>query len=197
MKLSALLTAFLLCATSAFASGPWTAAATKVRDSIVYLESAGGSCSGFVIDATRRYVMTAAHCEGEKMFVDQMPAFTIAKDAKNDILILRVPNLDRPALKLAAHNPDVGDEVASYGYGYGLEKPLFRVHHISDPRAEFPQGNGEYVFYDSAFVPGQSGCPAFNQAGEVVGIVQMASPVVGIGKGAEQIRDKFGRYFQK
>ncbi len=50
---------------------------------------------------------------------------------------------------------------------------------------------------DAAFVSGQSGGPCVNAAGEVVMMVQRGSSTVGLGVGAETIKNKAGRYFQK
>jgi S1-C subfamily serine protease len=44
---------------------------------------------------------------------------------------------------------------------------------------------------------GQSGGPAINAAGEVVMMVQRTTSAVGIGVGAETIRARMGRYFEK
>ena len=56
---------------------------------------------------------------------------------------------------------------------------------------------GPLVLIDAAYVPGQSGGPCVNASGEVVSIVQRASNVLGVGVGAETIKSKMGRYFQK
>ena len=56
---------------------------------------------------------------------------------------------------------------------------------------------GTFVSLDSAFVGGQSGGPVVNAAGEVVLIVQRASNTVGIGVGADVIRERMGRFFGK
>lgn len=182
-----------------FASPDWRIAAEKIAKSAVFISSPEGSCTGFVIDNDRDYVLTAAHCDAKELFVDQTPAKVVHKDVKKDLLVVHIEDLDRPALKLAKDNPKTGDEVASFGYGYGLERPMFRVTHISDDKIFIPYEGigGPLVAVDTTFVPGQSGGPVINSEGEVVMIVQLGTPIVGFGVGAETIHDKVGKYFQK
>lgn len=182
----------------------WNEVADRVAKSIVYLEHPRGSCTGFVVhdrakdkDEDVDYVMTAAHCEGTNLYADQQPTTIIYKDTKKDLMVLKVKNLERPALRLAKDNPKVGHEVASYGYGYGLERPMFRVTHVSDDKIFIPfEGiGGPLVAVDISFVPGQSGGPVVNKSGEVVAIVQLGTQIVGFGIGAETINDRAGRFF--
>lgn len=174
----------------------WAIVAEKLRDSIVSIETKDGRCSGFVIDDARDFVLAAAHCDGDELYVDMSPAKVRAKDVKNDIMVLFVEGIDRPALTMAARNPRVGDEVASYGFGWGLERPFFRVAHVSDVKTVLPGvEGGPFIVVDAAFVPGQSGCPVVNTRGEVVSVVQLGSANVGLGVGVDKIREKVGKYF--
>lgn len=184
----------LTLVTSAFAAD-WQAIATQLRESIVNIEVEGGRCSGFVIDNNRDFVLTAAHCDGKEMYVDLSPAKVRAKDVKNDLMVLEVEGIDRPALKLG-RNPKIGDEVASYGYGWGLERPIFRVAHVSDDKTSIPGlEGGPWILVDAPFVPGQSGGPVVNLRNEVVSIVQRGGDGVGLGVGADVIAAKVGKYF--
>ena len=191
---------FVSAPVSVFAS-EWAATAAKLRQSIVFVQiGSAGSCTGFVIDNERDYVLTAAHCDvkGEEHYVDLAPAKIVAKDTKNDLMVLKVEGIDRPALKLAKANPKVGDEVASYGFGFGLEQALFRQAHVSavDVNINGNGGIGNYVGLDANFIPGQSGGPVVNPANEVVMLVQLGSSAgVGLGVGVDTIREKVGRYF--
>lgn len=185
-------------------STDWAAAVAMLARSTVYIETKGGGCTGFVIatvvnkdDEKKTRILTAAHCEGPEMYADQVPTTVLYKDTKKDLMVLEVDDLERPALKLAASDPQMGDLVASYGYGYALERPMFRVAHISDDKTYLPEQGGPYFVIDAAFVPGMSGGPVVNAAGEVVMIVQMASDRVGLGIGAETIKSKVGRFFAK
>lgn len=181
----------------------WSLIATKLAKSVVEIESADGRCTGFVINdnvkGDKDYVLTAGHCDGEKLFAKGAAAKVISKDSKKDLLVVEVDNLDRPALKLAKENPKPGEEVISFGYGYGLDRPMLRVTHIADDATYIPYEGigGPFFVTDATFVPGQSGGPVINAAGEVVMIVQLGTESVGFGVGAEVIKDKVGRYFGK
>jgi S1-C subfamily serine protease len=181
----------------------WSRTAETLAKSVVYIETKSGSCTGFVIDADVKgdldYVMTAAHCDGPEMYADQTLAKVVWKDTKKDLMVLEVDDLGRPALVIAKDNPKRGQEVMSFGYGYGLERPMLRVTHIADDATYIPEGGigGPLLVTDAAFVSGQSGGPVVNEAGEVVMMVQRGSGTVGMGVGAETIRSKAGRYLEK
>lgn len=197
-----------LLALSLFASPvyaiAWNPVATKVLKSLSYLTGPEGSCTAWSIDEKRDYVLTAAHCDqrtasGESsMLVDNLPTKILSEDKKKDLLVLEVKGLDKPALRLAKYNPKIGDEVASYGYGYALERPFFRVTHISDDQLYIPYEGigGPLILTDNNFIPGQSGGPVFDENGDVVMIVQMGSDTgFGLGVGAETIKNKMGKFF--
>jgi S1-C subfamily serine protease len=186
-----------VCAPAVFAND-WSEVIKRTEKSVVYLET---GCTAWVIDVARHYVLTAAHCEAEKgdvQWVDRVAARPVSKDVKKDLLVLEVHDLDpaRPALRLAEHNPDRGEDIMSVGYGMALERPFFRQAHVQDDQTVVDAGiGGPFISLDSAFVGGQSGGPVVNRAGEVVMIVQRASNTVGIGVGAETIRERMGRFF--
>lgn len=180
----------------------WTAIAKKTGDSIVRIEHGEATCTGFVINddmkGDRDYILTAAHCAGAELYADSAIARIIYKNVKADLMILDVADTGRPAIPIAKENPHIGQDVASWGYGYALERPMFRTAHVSDDEAALPElEGGPFVMIDAAFVPGQSGGPVVNEAGEVVSIVQQASDRVGIGVGAQTLRSKIGRYLPK
>lgn len=185
----------------------WTALSARIAKSVVFVTNRNGSCTGFVIhsdvktkdDEAKDYILTAAHCEGYDLYADQTPAKIVFKDTKKDLMVLEVDDLERPALRLARENPKPGSDVMSFGYGYGLERAMLRVAHISDDDTYIPEDGigGPLLVIDASFVSGQSGGPVINQAGEVVMIVQMGNAYVGFGVGAEVIRTKVGRYLEK
>ncbi len=181
------------------AMSSWTSVAEKLQNSTVFIEMSSpgekGSCSGFVIDEKKGYVLTAGHCDGEKITVDGLQSYKMFKDERKDLMVLRVISGGRPALKLSKTMPDRGDEVASMGFGMGLEQPLFRVGHISSNHLNIEELSGPFVMTDISQVPGMSGGPIVNTAGEVVSIVQRTGDGFGIGVGSDTIRDKVGRYF--
>lgn len=183
----------------------WTVTANTLSKSVVYVNSAEGSCTGFVINAQwkgdKDLILTAAHCDadpGHPVFADSAIARVVMKDAKRDLMILEVDDLDRPAVTLAKKDPVQGEEVGSFGFGYALEKPMLRIAHVSNPAIQLPDiEGGPFVMIDAGYVGGQSGGPCINAAGEVVSIVQRASGLVGIGVGVETIQSKLGRYLPK
>lgn len=199
-----LIACILLCIFSlpTSAANEWNTVAATMRKSIAYLTGPEGSCTAWSINREKDYVMTAAHCDQAKdsLLVDNIPAKVVAKDTKKDLMVLEVKGMDRPALRLASENPVIGDEVASYGFGAALERPMFRVTHVSDNDLYIPfEGiGGPFILTDTNFIGGQSGCPVVNLAGNVVMIVQRGSDAgFGLGVGAETIKDKMGRYFSK
>lgn len=180
----------------------WSSVIKTVEKSIVWVEIGDeGACTGFVIDQARHYVMTAAHCSpGEHgiLWVDRVPARVVSRDTKKDLLVVEVKDIDptRPALKLAAKNPERGQELMSAGYGYALERPFFRQAHVQDDAVADIAG-GPYISTDTSFVGGQSGGPVVNIAGEVVMIVQQGDRgTTGLGVGVETIKERMGRFFQ-
>ena len=182
----------------------WTPIADKLSKSVVYIESKKGTCTGFIINSERQrkgesvdLVLTADHCYGADIYADNALAVAIWRDSKSDMMILEIEDTGKPALQIAEKDPKQGQEVGSFGHGYGLEKPMFRHAYVSNPSIDIPDEGGPFVMIDAAYVNGQSGGPCINDKGEVVSIVQAASNLVGIGIGAERIRDKIGRYLEK
>jgi S1-C subfamily serine protease len=176
----------------------WALAAARVAQASVYLESPESGCTGFVIDSERDYILTAAHCLHDDLYADSLPVEVVFKDLRRDLMVLYVEGIGegREALRLAAVNPKLGEEVASHGFGYALEHPMFRIAHVSMEEARI-DGMGPFIAIDAAFVGGQSGGPCVNRAGEVVMIVQRASNLMGVGVGAETIRGRVKKFFSK
>lgn len=198
-KVLASLIGLLLFFTPVLASS-WNPIAEKMEKSLAFLVvGEEGSCTAFSINQKENYVLTANHCfghdiEGKDLLVDNSPAKLVAKDLKKDLMVLFVKGLDKPAIHLAKNNPKVGDEMASYGFGYGLSKPLFRVTHASAIDTEEAPN---MVITDNDFVAGQSGGPVVNEDGDLVMIVQAGDGHgLGIGIGVESIKKSVGRYFE-
>jgi S1-C subfamily serine protease len=182
------------------AASKWTVVADNLQKSVVFLEAfkdgeADGSCTGFIIDSEKHHVLTASHCDSDKILADGTNTYKLFKDDRKDLMVLRASFIDGPALRLAAAPPDRGDEVASMGYGHGLDDPMFRVAHVSNVKMEIEGLSGPFNMVDSTFVPGQSGGPVVNDRGELVGIVQMLGNGFGIGVGSDTIKSRVGKYF--
>ena len=182
------------------AADPWPAIVKRVEPAIVSVENTEGSCTGFVIDTTRKYVLTAAHCDGKELYADRVAAKVVSKDTHKDLLVLKVEQLDpsRTSLSLAAKNPEVMEQVVSIGYGYALERMFYRSARITDNAVMIPEGGigGPYIGTDAPFIGGQSGGPVIDVLGHVVAIVQRSDgSALGIGVGAEIIKERVGRFF--
>ncbi len=191
-------------ATAATQQGYWVPLAAAISKSVVLIQAPEGACTGFVVNSNvkgdKDYVLTAAHCHtpGQEIFADSASARVVMKDLKKDLMILEVDDLDRPAVTISKTNPQQGEELGSFGHGYGLEEPMFRHAYVSNPAIILPEvEGGPLVMIDAGYVNGQSGGPCINSKGEVVSIVQRANGLVGVGVGAEAIRSKVARYLEK
>jgi serine protease Do len=199
-----LLSVLISCAVVAgLRADAWDLVVKHAQSAVVYIQVGDkGSCSGVVIHQKAKYVLTAAHCTaGDVLWVDRVKGDVVALDAKKDLAVLRVAELDpsREAVALAAHDPAIRADVMSVGYGYGLERPFFKTAHVSDTSVRLPDGDGgPFIGVDASFTPGQSGGPVFNEAGEVVAIVQLGDGgTLGLGVGADVIRERVGRFFAR
>lgn len=172
---------------------------------VIYIETSKGSCTGFIINTVEKLALTANHCDpedGSPIWADKVRAEVKAKDSKKDLLVLRIEDLDpsRTALSLASKNPVTGQEVASVGFGYGLDSVQFRRTTVSSNAITLPNNvnPGPFVGINNSFTPGQSGGPVLNRQGNVVAIVQLGDEAtLGLGVGAETIRERVGRFFGK
>lgn len=191
----------LLFASASMTAQDWALVDDLLQRGTVKLTYDGeGTCTGPIIDKARKYILAAGHCGPEPqkgIFVDGAAASVIYKEVEQDLLVLFAPNLDDKKVQLALADGDVkaGAAVASGGYGYGFWN--FRIAHVANPKATVPGLVGPFVVIDAPYVPGQSGGPVVNVKGEIVGVVQFTSDRIGIGRGAEYIRDKVGRFFGK
>jgi hypothetical protein len=179
----------------------WTDTVKKAQNAVLYVETDEGSCTAFVINATEKYAMSAAHCYSEKvMWVDRVLANVVSLDTKKDLMVVRVPNLDptKTELKLAAKNPEIRQDVMSVGFGFGLERPFFKTARVADTAVMIPENGigGPFIGVDASYTGGQSGGPVVDINGDVVSIVQRGDGgTLGIGVGADIIRERMGRFF--
>lgn len=200
--LATLVALSLFLVTPALAVSKWSPVADQLRESIYFLEvlagtEVQGSCTAFMIDNSKHHVLTAAHCDGEKILIDGTPTYRVFKDERKDLMVLRANGVEGPNVKLASEAPVVGDEVASMGYGAGLVDPMFRVAHVSNVRLDIEGLSGPFTMIDAGFIGGQSGGPVVNEKGELIMIVQRGNDSLGLGVGVEIIKDKVGKYFSK
>jgi S1-C subfamily serine protease len=200
MKVLVALMVLFVASMPTYAQTNWHLLVERMLEKSVVQLSA--NCSGFVINEAEDWVLTAKHCGPEDVekpvVVDNIPGKIVGSDIHKDLLVVHVPGVDKPALRFATVKPKYGDLVASFGYGGGYERPMLRIATVSQPFAIIPEaGPGEWVQVGGAFIGGQSGGPVVNEQGEVIAIVQMSSTAMGIGRSAETIRDKVGKWIEK
>ncbi|MGB3682288.1 MAG: CvpA family protein [Rubrobacteraceae bacterium] len=141
----------------------------------------GSSGSGWV--AAPELVVTNAHvvAGNERVAIRQDGAWrgyeaeVVAVDERNDVAVLQVDGLDLPVLPTA--KPEPGEPVAILGYPYGgpLDAEPGRIGGTSQAITRGATGNGPVNRYITSIRgeanPGNSGGPAVNGQGEVVGTV--------------------------
>lgn len=180
-----LLAATALIATIAIAAPPPTLTPPQIIKqaitSLVKIDATFGEgdgvCAGFVVDAPKHYILTAAHCVGENLKVDGSPATVIGQNS--DLAIITTPTLTKPSLAIAASTPERGEVVVTVGYGYG--RLLSFVRHV----AGYEDAD---LVLDAPEAPGTSGGPMLNSAGEVVALAEVSNSIICAGVGAEEIR---------
>lgn len=196
-----LLSLLLVMMPALVSAADWTSVVAKGQSAVVWLQVGdGGGCTASVINKENNYLLTAAHCfSKEMMLVDSVPAHMVFMDIKKDLMILQAEDLDpsHGVLKLAGSNPKIGQEVMSVGYGFALERPMFRQAHIQDDAMKLPDvDGGPFISTDASFVGGQSGGPVLDLDGNIVAIVQRGDRgTTGIGEGVETIRARVQRFF--
>lgn len=162
-----------------FALFMFAASLTSPLRSIVFIQDSEGACSGFVVDASKGWVLTAAHClGGDNLTVDQVPSYPIRQ---NDMLaLIAIEPQTKPPLDIG-DGVKLGEPVNSYGWAYGQFLTLLSRH-----VAGFVKGD---VILDNPIVAGMSGGPVLNQEGKVVGINQASTDRLAMVCGAKEIRE--------
>jgi serine protease Do len=133
--------------------------------------------SGFAISADGYFVTNNHVVEGAtKVTVvfdngDQKEAKIIGTDERTDLAVVKVDGLtDMPFVKLADEDARVGDWVVAVGNPFGLGGTV--TAGIVSARGRDIQGSsyGDFLQIDAAVNTGNSGGPAFNLKGEVIGV---------------------------
>ena len=132
--------------------------------------------SGFFV-STDGYIVTnnhvVEHASEVSVITDSgktLTAKVIGSDPKTDLALLKVEGADFPAVPFAAKPPRVGDWVIAVGNPFGLGGTV--TAGIVSARGR-DIGSGPYddfIQIDAPVNHGNSGGPAFNNAGEVVGV---------------------------
>jgi len=152
------------------------------------------SCTAFSINQRSKLYLTAYHCtqpfmsdsaEAEVPMLDGQPLAFAFKDESRDLAILVGP-IARPALFVRERPLLVGDPVGSYGYGYGMLSPMFRLANVS-VFVKDPQGL-DWMLLDNALIGGMSGGPIVDSQGRLVGVNARSDYMTGFSLSLKQIQ---------
>ena len=135
--------------------------------------------SGFIISedgyvVTNNHVVDSAGGEGEITVTldngDKLEAKLIGGDARTDIALLKIQEKRKfPKVKFATKQARVGDWVLAVGNPFGLGGTV-TAGIVSAKNRDIGSGPYDYLQIDAAVNRGNSGGPAFNLDGEVIGV---------------------------
>jgi serine protease Do len=136
-----------------------------------------GEGSGFFITAdgyavTNNHVVD--HATSVQVTTDDgtvYPAKVVGTDPKTDLALIKVDgNKDFPFVKFAEHAPQVGDWVVAVGNPFGLGGTV-TAGIVSARSRDIGAGSyGDYLQIDAPINKGNSGGPAFDVNGNVIGV---------------------------
>lgn len=132
--------------------------------------------SGFVISGDG-YIVTNNHVvdNADKVTVvfdngDEMEATVIGTDAKTDLAVVKVDGDDLPYVKLADEEVRVGEWVVAVGNPFGLGGTVTAGIVSAQGRDIAGSAYGDFLQIDAAVNTGNSGGPAFDMQGNVIGV---------------------------
>lgn len=173
-------------------SGLDQATAQRVARSTVQVEAA--ACSrvqeGSGVVAADGLIVTNAHVVAGSRRTSvlrnpdglSLPAAVVAFDPARDVAVLRVPDIDRPALPIAPGDPARGAIGAVFGHPRGgpLAVQPFQVGDVVKATGrdiyDGEQTKRNVLFLASALAPGDSGGPLVDPSGTVIGIAFAIAP---------------------
>lgn len=147
-------------------------------------------CTAFAVDETRRLWLTAAHClwgEQQNRYlvlawsIDAHAALPLRIDDASDLALLVTADYAVPGLVIASTAPGLEDIVEVIGYPLGGASPVTSVGsivaldtlmHVDCNLDDRGRARG-YLVVTAAILPGNSGSPILNAAGQVIGVVQI------------------------
>ena len=139
-------------------------------------------CSGFVVDASRGFALTAEHCivDGQvRLLVDEEPSEVVR--TSKWLALVKVKPLTKPPLMIAKKRSSLREPTWGFGWAFGQVYLQFQRHVAGYDDTD--------LVVDGAFIEGMSGGPVVNERGEVVGLVQGGVPGGAWLSGIEEIRD--------
>jgi serine protease Do len=160
-----------------------------LRRSLVQIQTRHGHGSGVIWDSdglivTNHHVVSGNQAEVELADGRRFTAQVVARDALNDLALLRVPACGLPA---AAHGDStalrVGELILAVGNPFGVRgaATLGIVSAASGGAIGWGRAQREIVQADVELAPGNSGGPLADSSGRVVGIASMiVSPGIAV-----------------
>ena len=147
---------------------------SKVKSSVVYVETTKGSGSGFVIDDDG-YVLTNAHVVWDVNFVDIYSVSghsfgqVVGRDEEIDLALIKLETNELKPVTLGDSDTlKQGDDVFTLGFPFGIKADVsFKEGTLS---RVVEDGDYTYLETSAEIHPGNSGGPLVNDQGEVVGI---------------------------
>ena len=136
-----------------------------------------GEGSGFFISADG-YIVTnhhvADHAQSVQVTTDDGTIYTakvVGTDERSDLALLKVDaDTQFPFVKFADRRPNVGDWVVAVGNPFGLGGTVTAGIVSAEARDIGLNPYGDYLQIDAPINRGNSGGPAFNEDGDVVGV---------------------------
>jgi serine protease Do len=132
--------------------------------------------SGFFISADG-YAVTNNHVISNAKTVEvvtddgrTLPAKVIGADPRTDLAVIKVEGRNFPFVKFADHDPRIGDWVVAVGNPFGLGGTV-TAGVVSARGRDIGSGPyDDFIQIDAPINKGNSGGPAFNLNGEVIGV---------------------------
>jgi serine protease DegQ len=135
--------------------------------------------SGVIINAEKGYVVTNHHVidKAVEIFVTlqdgrELKGELIGSDSATDVALLKIPNQNLTALKLADSDKiKVGDFVVAIGSPFGLSQTVTSGIISALGRSGLGiEGYEDFIQTDASINPGNSGGPLINLKGQLIGI---------------------------
>jgi S1-C subfamily serine protease len=158
---------------------PATRAASVLLPSTVFIRAGEGVGSGFIYDAKKGLVMTAAHVvDGRDVVTVRLTDGTplngkvLGADRARDVAVVQVKKTGLRAAKLAVGDRiHVGDIAVAIGSPFGLEETVTAgVVSGLGRTLDTPGGATDAIQTDASINPGSSGGPLADRDGRVIGI---------------------------
>ncbi len=171
---------------------PGVEIARTLLPATVFVKTADSIGSGFIYDAAKGYILTAAHVVGTDTkatvrLSDGTPlkGKVLGKDTQRDTAVIQVPSKGLHAAPLAhAEDLRVGELTVAVGSPFGLQDTItIGVLSGIGRTLETPGGAVDALQTDAAINPGNSGGPLADRQGRVIGInvAMRGAPGAGVG----------------